>query len=63
MIRTYTLMQMKELGRLMDEKEFAGVAVVRDIGGNKRQLISVAQKNNWQEFELRKIDYVWKESN
>ncbi|MBQ3798721.1 MAG: hypothetical protein II837_00350 [Treponema sp.] len=63
MIRTYTLKQMKELGRLMDEKEFAGVAVVRDIGGNKRQLISVAQKNNWQEFELRKIDYVWKESN
>lgn len=61
MIRTYTLKQMKELGRLMDEKEFAGVAFVKDMGGNKRQLISVFQKNNWQEFELRKIDYVWKE--
>lgn len=62
MIRTYTLKQMKELGRLMDEKEFMGVMFVKDVGGNKRQLICVFQRNNWQEFEYRKIDYVWKEN-
>ena len=60
-VRTYTLKQMKELGRLMDEKEFTGVAFVKDIGEKKRQLISVFPKNNWQEFEYRKIDYVWKD--
>ena len=62
MLRTYTMKQMKELGRLMDEKEFMAVAFVKDIGENKRQMISVFQKNNWKEFEYRKIDYVWKEN-
>lgn len=61
MIRTYTLKQMKELGRLIDEKEFAGVAFVKDIGEKKRQMISISQKNNWQEFVYSKIDYIWKE--
>ncbi len=62
MLRTYTMKQMKELGRLMDEKEFMAVAFVKDVGENKRQMISVFQRNNWQEFEYRKIDYVWKEN-